>query len=507
MPWDGLHVMINFQGELPTFRMPSSQLDAKGETAMRVALSLLLMAAGALFVHAGYAAPFDELDVDKLPSLESLGLKLPADAAEGKTPDEDDDVATPPPQGTDAAVIRTHLQAAQKAFAAGDANACLGHLSAAHCLNPRLGSPKLILARLHLDNNQLAAGRGLLEQLAVAEPDNPDVYLVFGNFAVAEGRWSDAMLNYQQALRVEIPPTWPKAEVARLQAAALAGQAGVSEQRGDWPGAEAALQKWVRMQPLDAQLRDRWGTALFRLGQHAQAYEQFAISFRQNPALSPPEVSMAVMYVQRGNFQQGERWFEKALAARPNSAAVHYELAGALLMEDKPTQARTHSQKAMELGMKTPAIAMQLGLISRQLKEFAEAERYFTRLHESGVAAAGDQLALVLIEQLQSHKREQALLVAQALHRQRPRSPQTLGTLAWIYYQHGRFDDAERHARAAIAAGANDPQTLYFAAKILHRQGHEDEAQRLGNRLADQMAEPGIFILRPEARRWLEELQ
>ena len=57
----------------------------------------------------------------------------------------------------------------------------------------------LIMARLLIVSGQAASGRRALERAAAETPHHPAIYLAFGALALAEGRYSDARLNFEAA--------------------------------------------------------------------------------------------------------------------------------------------------------------------------------------------------------------------------------------------------------------------------------------------------------------------
>ena len=66
----------------------------------------------------------------------------------------------------------------------------------------------MILARVLFSINQGAAGRRALEQAAAEAADHPDVYLNLGATALRDGRFSDALLNFEKALSLIPKIAW-----------------------------------------------------------------------------------------------------------------------------------------------------------------------------------------------------------------------------------------------------------------------------------------------------------
>ena len=121
------------------------------------------------------------------------------------------------------------LNEAQTAYEDGDFGATLKHLQAAVDAQPNLPPAELMLARMHFSRKLSTAGRALLEKAAVKHRNHPEVYLLFGGLALAEGRMTDAWLHYRKAVDVGVPATWPSPQQRKVKIESLAGLALASE--------------------------------------------------------------------------------------------------------------------------------------------------------------------------------------------------------------------------------------------------------------------------------------
>lgn len=398
------------------------------------------------------------------------------------------------------------LKEAQDLYRKGNVDEALEMLEEATRRQSNLPPAQLMMARLHLSHNQIALGRSLLEQTAIDHREHPEVYLLFGNLALAEGQLTDAILHYERALEVGTPADWPENQKKKLEMECHAGRAIVAERRKDWPVAVDALTDWMKLDAMNPNVRDRLGTALFMAGDDRSAFEQYQAAARMDDKMNPAEVSMGVMYGRRGDYEKASQWFGHALKKYPRDARVHYELAGVALIQDRAGEAKQHADKAAEMGLENMALTMQRGLIARQLKDWAQAEKFFSQaVQESpGDFEAMNQLALVLAEQPDEDKRQRALEFAQFNARQYPRSTQSLSTLGWVLYKLGRYDEAEQTLRTAAANPQVRRETIYFLARVLEKNARKDHLKKAYDRIQDLVNEPGLFILRPEARQWLQ---
>ena len=398
------------------------------------------------------------------------------------------------------------IDAATESFADGDLRTCRETLRTAYARFPELPPPNLVLASLYLASGKLETGRRLLDDVAEQYPENPEVYVLFGNLALNENHLTDARLQFDRAASLETPSSWTSQQRDRFKLSVRLGRAALAEKRGNWKAAAALLGGAVQIDRRNPELRDRWASALFRSGEHDKAYEEFDIAFRQDENVNVPEVSMGVMHAQTGNWEKSDDWLKRAVDKYPAKPAIYFEYCLVLLTSNRPTQAREAAAKAAELGMGTPQLFVHRGLIEQQLGNYEEAERFFSEVledHQDNFAASNN-LALVLIESKDEKKRQQALEIASASAAKYPEHATALATLGWVKYRLGLFDEAEQLLRKAASSSRVSLTTLYFLGRVLQQQKHHDQAHAIALRLQQGLSQPGVFVLRPQAKRWLK---
>ncbi len=375
------------------------------------------------------------------------------------------------------------LQVAKESFGKGDIDKCRRHLDAARAkLSEQEGRGELpptdlMLARLYVAYGKKEIAKGMLEKIAVEHAGHPEVYLLFGNLALAEGRYTDAMLHFEKSLNVGRPAGWIESQAKALFYESYAGQAKVAERREDWFKAQVALKQCIKVEPDKADLRDRLGAALFMLGREEEAFEQFQTAARQDIKMNPAEVSMGVMFARTEDYNSSRKAFEAALKRYPDDGRVHYEMAGVLLLSDQAAEAKEHSDKAAEMGIDTPQLTMQRGYIARQLRDYAAAEKFFTQALTQSPSdfEAMNQLALVLIEQNDEKKQQRARELAELNVRRFPKSSHPLSTLGWVYYKLGRKDEARRALQMAVSRAPVRTESLYYLTRLLWENGEKDD--------------------------------
>jgi len=91
------------------------------------------------------------------------------------------------------------VKEAIKSFEKRDFDACLKQLAQARKAHPELPPPHALFAKLAFLSNQGALIRPALESAFGEDPDHPEVFILFGNLALAEGRVTDAAVHFEKA--------------------------------------------------------------------------------------------------------------------------------------------------------------------------------------------------------------------------------------------------------------------------------------------------------------------
>jgi tetratricopeptide (TPR) repeat protein len=398
------------------------------------------------------------------------------------------------------------VEEAIRSYVRNELDQCFEQLKVAVARHPELPPAPTLLAMVHILQRRTREGRVLLDRVAAEDPSQPEVYLLFGELALADGRLTDALLHYQRATSLARPARWTESSRKRFDLQCHLGLAAVAEGRGDWASVKEHLTTAVSANPRDGRLRQTLARARFELNETQEVYPELRRAARDDSALDPPPVSMMWLYAAKGDQAKAAEWAARAASEMPKDPRVHMGIAVWTLEQDQPRDAQKHIETALALDPKSRSLRYIHGLIARHLKDFATATRTFEALcrETPDDFAANDQLALTLADQDDASLRARALALAEAGLRQHPDSAAAATTLGWAYFRVGRVDEAERVLRAAISDGGADSEAAYHLARVLSQRGRRDDAKRL---LARALAAPGRFVDRAEAKSWLIELE
>jgi tetratricopeptide (TPR) repeat protein len=449
--------------------------------------------------------------------------------------------------------VRTEIQEAVRAFQQRNAQAALEDLEKAAEADPSLPPPSVLMARLCFasnDQNVVNLGRGFLERAVNFHKTTPEAYLLLGRLALAEGRLTDADLNFEKAQlytpaapgqepTLGTAPGWTKERHDTFLKEVYAGQVSVSEQRQQWNTAENQLDAWIALDPNDAMAQFRKGRVLFlREAQkdatasknYNPAREAFVEAYKlaqadknrktdEVTAVPPPELAMLQLFSGSAAKEDAEKEVKaleglaEGFAEAKEKSRVYSSLSQWYLQQNNPVMAGELAAKAQKLDEKSPALrqlSAVMGYYSNNPQAIADFEKMNQEAPDDFVAS--NYLALLLAESPEEDKKTKAVRLAELNVRLNPKSPEAVSTLGWVYFRAGRTSDAMQVYGALLQAvqqgqGQINADTAYYMAKVIFDSpatpGRLDAVVDLLRRATGST---GPFKHRGLAEDWLEKL-
>jgi tetratricopeptide (TPR) repeat protein len=397
------------------------------------------------------------------------------------------------------------VKAAIRSFEKRDFDACKKQLAQAGKAHPELPPPHALFAKLAFLSNQGALVRPALESAIGEDPEHPEVFILFGNLALAEGRVTDAAVHFEKAATLAKEKRWTVEQKSRFDRISLQGRAAVAESRGDWKSARAAIAEWLQLEPKSGSGHERLGKALFHLKEYDAGFEELQRAAQEDASIAPPAITMAWLFTRSRNVKKAEEWVAFANTSGAESLAVQMETAAWLMEQGRPDEAQSHVDAAAKLKPGAIEIKRLLGMLARQRKDFAQAEQIFDELAHDAPADAWlrNQLAICLAEQSDPAKRKRAVELAELSVRQDSKSIDGLTTLGVVYYRIKRLEDAEKILQAVASSGRPTSDALYLLAHVREERGHPEAVKDLLKLALDA---PGIFVFRKDAQEWFDRL-
>jgi len=417
------------------------------------------------------------------------------------------------PLGADAAAGSApkiqEVEDAVALFNQRDLDGALERLEAAAKKHPDLPPAPVMMAQLFARANVAAGVRHWLERAVTDVPNDPEAYAILGNFALNEGRITEAQLLFTKAesLLANFKGSTKRKEA--LLPRVHAGLASVAEYRRDWPTAQKHLEAWLALDPKNAGAMQRLARAMFQQKDAQKAYEYLKKAKGADPNVLTPEAQLALLYEDYPDHEKAVTWMEQALKVAPNDVRTRLAVARWALLTGDIDKAKEQAAAALQLDPQSLDAKIMRGIVALFQKDYKAAEMYFEGAHlqSPGSFAASNNLAIALAEQDDPSKRRRALEYAAANVRQNPNNQNTreaLSTYGWALYKMGRLDEADQVLGRVVRTGLFGPDTAYYAARVAVDKGRTEEAKRLLN---GALKSKRPFSKEEEARALLEQLE
>lgn len=382
-------------------------------------------------------------------------------------------------------------------------------LEAAKSKNPQLPPTDITLAKMYFLAGNMPAGRASLEKAAMEHPGDPEPILILADQATNQSRTIEAEALYDKALPMAAAFDENPKRKRNFEIRARTGRALVYERRKNWNAAVADLQALLKVDPDNAMAHYRLGTCLFMQNKARDGYNSFVKARELQKDLPNPYVAAALMYDRLGQASEAQQAFDRAVAASKDDINTLNSYAQWLIKTGSVDKAESVLASARQVNPESLDALILSGVAARMNKKMKPAEDYFLEAFRIAPSNGGviNQLALLLIDQPATEKRERALQFAGINAKLNPESSEANISLAWVLYQLGRASDANQALRNGIQLGNLTPDSSYLVAKMLSEQNQADSAKQLldGALQADSTA--GIFINRAEAQSLRQSLR
>ena len=336
----------------------------------------------------------------------------------------------------------------------------------AESLEPRSGAVRFGLGRVALAKQDYGRAATQLEDALRLAPAATSIHYPLALAYRGLGDTRAAETHLKQRGNVELPPADPlMADVTNLlqNAAAYETRGSQALEGRQWPEAIENLTKASELAPTNAFTRLNLGTALYMKGDADRALAQYREAVRLAPDLVRAHFGIGVVMESRGNDREAIAAFTDAVARDPAYIEARFSLANALRRNGRVEESLAHYAEVLRAN---PAVSQAgfgyaMGLV--RLGRYQEARE---RLQQ-GAKTFPDQpgfahaLARVLAAAPDDRVRDgsRAYAIATSLLKTQ-RTPGLAETMAMALAELGRFDDAVKWQRDAIAMYQGAPPAL-----------------------------------------------
>ncbi|HUI08148.1 MAG TPA: tetratricopeptide repeat protein [Verrucomicrobiae bacterium] len=194
---------------------------------------------------------------------------------------------------------------------------------------------------------------------------NPDAWGAHNNlgFALqAQGRIGDAIVEYQQALRLK-----PDYAEAQYNLGVALGQEGKLEDSIEH------YEQALRIRPNLANARNNLGEALMRAGRTQEAIGQYEEALRIRPDHAEAHYNLGIALARSGRVSEAVAHWEEAVQIRPDYAEAHNNLAIVLARAGRMPEAIGHWEQALRIKPDSAEIHNNLGSALARLGRLPDA--------------------------------------------------------------------------------------------------------------------------------------
>jgi protein O-mannosyl-transferase len=282
---------------------------------------------------------------------------------------------------------------------------------------------------------------GYFQRALALKPDHAAAHNDLGNVLAQKGKVTEAIVHFQKALQIK--PDYAEASY---------NLANAFFEQGDLGAAIANYRRALQIKPDYIEACFNLGNALFQKGEVEEAIGQYHKALQLRPDYLKARYNLGMAAIQQRRADEAIDCFQKVLQLNPANAEAHFNLAHALLQKGLNDQAIAQLQQALRIK-----------------PDYTEAQ---------------NDLAWELATDSQASLRNGREAVELAEHANQSASGtdlDILDTLAAAYAEAGRFEDAIRSARKAIAlaeaSGQKDQLTQLNRELKLYESGqpfHQD---------------------------------
>jgi tetratricopeptide (TPR) repeat protein len=224
----------------------------------------------------------------------------------------------------------------------------------------------LLAWQTHLYSAIFRSAETLWVDALTQNPRSSVAYDELGAVLQEQGRFTDAMAQYQAAAKLNPLSADPHSNMAHILFVS-----------GHVPEAMAEYALAIKLSPRDALIRYNAGDALAQTGHIADAIAQFQSALMINPDLAEAHYNLGNALAQMGHAPEATQEYETALRLNPDYEEAHANLGNVLLQAGRTGDALSEYGTALQLNPNDADVHANLGVVLMQLGRLPEAEAQF----------------------------------------------------------------------------------------------------------------------------------
>jgi len=350
------------------------------------------------------------------------------------------------------------------------------------------------LAKFYQHSGDEAKAKNLLDQAVDRYPQNPEVRYTYGQFLSSRKAFSEAVVHFLEALRLE--PDTPIIAYDLGQALLFAGK--LDEAKRVIDGLLSKEPKNLLALQLKSQHEQMSGDRTAAI-----------ITLKQVIELAPdsprPHLLLASLYWQEGLLFLAQQSALKTLALDANAHTAHLILGDVLFKRGQIEAAKDHLEALLAVQPQNFGALILIGDIYLRLNQADKAKAAYRRAMALNPQATFLKTKLAVADPA-GGDRSAALAVAQENLKTNPENPEAVRTYLDLLAKNGKLDDAVSLAGQWIKQKPEDGQLHFTLADLLILKGRPEDAVSHFKKALGQNPQDVNLVLNIGARLELNKL-
>ncbi|MFO7885952.1 MAG: tetratricopeptide repeat protein [Desulfobacteraceae bacterium] len=175
------------------------------------------------------------------------------------------------------------------------------------------------------------------------------------------------------------------------------------------------------------------------------------------------------VFLKQGRIDMAENAFQEAVETAPDMVPPRIHLAEILMQKNRLDQAMAAYKKVESIKPDHIPALMALGYLSDIRGDLDQAEAYYTKILDidPGHGLAANNLAYLLTEK--GGSLDKALQLARMAREKRPKDPNVIDTMGWVYYHKGSYLTAVSEFEESLKINPDSALACFHMGMVLYR--------------------------------------
>jgi tetratricopeptide (TPR) repeat protein len=272
--------------------------------------------------------------------------------------------------------VATTVWLGEAYLAAGNADPADQLFAKAIALQPSLAAARFGAGKAALAKREYRRAVDQLKEALVLEPRSTGIHypLAMAYRGLGDVKESEAQLALQGKIDPRpVDPLMRDIDGLLQSSESYNVRGGAELEAGHWAAAAEQFRKGLELAPNEPSLRQRFGIALYQMGDKQGAAQQFEQVLRTTPDYARAHFSLGVLLNDAGQYPEAIDHFRAALKSDPHYVEARVQLAGTLSRVGHPGEAIEHYADALRADPTNVDAAFGRAMSFVRLRRYREA--------------------------------------------------------------------------------------------------------------------------------------